>query len=195
MKRTLILIAAVCAVQVAGGTAVAQYPDCNQSFVIPPARLGLSPKNLEVATQFQYTLRMQLWNMAGAPEANWPAGDIVLEVAAPCPNPFTGLNPNGPSNANGIITWGPIELDRPGGSCAGANVVHIRIISVNCDYFLNSVTSPDEDGDGLVALADLSVFQQAFVNGGPTHQGDLNLSDGRPDLGDLGFFQRHFVAP
>ena len=47
----------------------------------------------------------------------------------------------------------------------------------------------------MVALEDLSVFQGAFVTGAPLYQGDLNLSGGLPDLGDLSFFQKHFVAP
>jgi hypothetical protein len=28
-----------------------------------------------------------------------------------------------------------------------------------------------------------------------SHEGDLNLSGGATDLGDLAFFQQHFVAP
>ncbi len=92
-----------------------------------------------------------------------------------------------------FYTWGPLSLDGPGGSCTGTNVVHVRF--ADCDQYLDKVTSPDEDGDGFVALNDLSVFQQAFVNGGPDYRGDLNVSGGPPDLADLTFYQRHFRAP
>jgi hypothetical protein len=47
----------------------------------------------------------------------------------------------------------------------------------------------------VVDIVDLGIFQQAFTNGAPTYQGDLNLSGGPPDVADLGFFQQHFTAP
>jgi hypothetical protein len=174
--------------------ALANVPDCNQSSFDVPTKLGRSPKNLEVGGTFQYTLGFTVRNSAGTPIPNWPANDVTLAVLAPCQNPFTGLNPNGASNANGTFTWGPASLDRPGGSCTGANVVRVQIISVSCDKFLTTATSPDEDGDNSIALTDLSLFQGSFVNQNNPHIGDLNR-DGAITLGDLAFFQSHFVAP
>jgi len=183
---TLTLFALLMLSNVAAG----ELPDCLQSTIDPPARLGRSPKNVEVGDpDFQYTLSFTVRNAAGTPILGWSAADVTLEVLAPCQNPFGPLNP-GPG-----LVWDAARLDRPGGSCTGANVVRVRLISANCTWYLNSVTSPDEDGNGSVALADLSIFQQAFVAGGPFFQGDLNLSGGFPDLGDLLFFQKHFTAP
>jgi hypothetical protein len=175
------------------GMALANVPDPQQSTF--DSRLGRSPKNIEVGNPvFQYTFDGTLRNAAGQPVANWPANDIELEIKAPCQNPVV-LNPNAASDANGNVVWNATKLDQGGGSCQSTAVVEIRIVSVGLFRTLNEVTSPDEDGNTLVALSDLSVFQQAFVTGGPGFQGDLNLSGGAPDLGDLSFFQQHFVAP
>jgi len=193
--RPSILITTLVALLALTGMALANIPDCNQSSIDTPARLGRSPKNAEVTDPTaQYTFKLTVRNAAGTPIAGWAANDVTLEVLAPCQNPFAGLNPNGASDANGKFTWGPASLDRPGGSCAGANVVRVRIVSANCTYNLNQVTSPDEDGDNLVALNDLAIFQQSFVNNNNPHQGDLDF-DGVIALSDLGFFQKHFVAP
>jgi hypothetical protein len=193
MMRPSILITTLVALLALTGMALANIPDCTQSSIDTPARLGRSPKNSEVNATFQYTFKLTVRNTAGTPIANWAASDVTLSVVAPCQNPFALLNPNANSDPNGKFTWGPLSLDRPGGSCTGAGVVAVRIISVPCNYFLNAVTSPDEDGDGAVALADLSLFQQSFVNQNNPHQGDLNF-DGSISLGDLSFFQSHFVA-
>ena len=175
------------------GMAMANIPDVTQRTF--GNRLGRSPKNVEVANPtFQYTYSGVLRNSAGAPIAGWPAADIVLEINAPCQNPVS-LNPVANSDANGNVTWNAVKLDQGGGSCTGANSADVRIISIGVFKTLTSVTSPDEDGGGTIALADLSTFQQAFVNGSPQYQGDLNLNGSAPDLADLAFFQQHFVAP
>lgn len=177
----------------AAGAALANVPDPQQSTF--DSRLGRSPKNLEVNDpNFDYTFSGTLRNAAGQPVANWPANDIELEINAPCQNPVV-LNPSGASDANGNVLWNASRLDQGGGSCTGTAVVEIRLVSVGVFRTLNAVTSPDENGNAVVALEDLSVFQGAFVSGGPLYQGDLNLSGGLPDLGDLSFFQKHFVAP
>ena len=175
------------------GMAMANIPDVTQSSF--GNRLGRSPKNVEVGNAtFQYTYSGVLRNSVGAPIAGWPAADILLEINAPCQNPVQ-LTPVGNSDANGNVTWNAVKLDQGGGSCAGANVADVRIVSIGIFKTLTSVTSPDEDGNGVIALPDLGTFQSAFTSGGPAHQGDLNLSGGVPDIGDLGFFQQHFVAP
>ena len=158
-------------------------------------RLGRSPRNTEVADPtFQYTYRGTIRTMAGAPVVGWPAADIVLEIGSPCPNPIS-LHPDGPSDANGQVVWGADKIDQAGGgACTGPSAVRIRLISIGIFKVLQEVTSPDHDGDGVVALPDLSTFQQAFINGGPQFSGDLDLSGGAPNLADLQFFQRHFTA-
>jgi len=175
------------------GAALANVPDTGMSTW--SNRLGRSPKNVEVANPtFQYTYSGVLRNNAGQPIPNWPASDIRLEINDPCQNP-TSITPDGPSDANGNITWSAVKLDQGGGSCTGVNVVFVRLLSVGVFKVLNEVTSPDENGDGVVSLTDLGTFQTAFINGGPQFQGDLDLSGGAPNLSDLGFFARHFLAP
>ena len=158
------------------------------------ARLGRSPRNLEVAhPSFQYSFNGTLRNELGQAIPNWPASDIVLEIRTPCQNPVT-LHPDGNTDINGLVQWGAAKLDQGGGSCSGPQMAIVRLLSIGIFKVLNSVTSPDQDGNAFVDLGDLSTFQQAFVNGSPLYQGDLNLSGGVPDLADLTFFQRHFVA-
>jgi hypothetical protein len=175
------------------GMAMANIPDPAQSTF--GNRLGRSPKNVEVGNPtFQYTYSGVLRNAAGTPIAGWAAADIVIDINAPCQNPVV-LTASGPSDANGNVTWNASKLDQGGGSCTGASVADVRIVSIGVFKTLTTVTSPDENGDGSIALPDLGTFQQAFVNGTPLYQGDLNLSGGAPDLSDLSFFQQHFVAP
>ena len=176
------------------GAAMANVPDPSTSTF--DNRLGRSPKNIEVANPtFDYTYSGVLRRSGdGAPIAGWPAADIRLDINAPCQNPVQ-LFPDGPSDGNGNVTWGVVKLDQGGGSCTGANVVQVRILSIGIFKQLNEVTSPDQNGDSFVALTDLGAFQSAFVNGGPQYQGDLDLSGGLPNLSDLSFFQRHFTAP
>ncbi len=176
------------------GMALANIPDPAQSTF--GNRLGRSPKNNEVTggAAFQYTYSGTLRNAVGAPIANWPLADIRLEINAPCQNPVQ-LNPIANSDANGVVTWNAAKLDQGGGSCIGAGVADVRIVSIGIFKTLNEVTSPDEDGSTVIDIIDLGIFQQAFTNGTPTYQGDLNLSGGPPDVADLGFFHHHFVAP
>jgi hypothetical protein len=175
------------------GMALANIPDPAQSTF--GNRLGRSPKNVEVANPtFQYTYTGVLRNAVGAPIAGWSAADILLEINAPCQNPVQ-LTPIANSDANGNVVWNANKLDQGGGSCTGAAVADVRIVSIGIFKTLNEVTSPDENGSTVIDIVDLGVFQQAFVNGGPGYQGDLNLSGGLPDVADLGFFQTHFNAP
>jgi hypothetical protein len=158
------------------------------------ARLGRSPLNLEVNNAtFQYSYSGTLRNVQGQPIPGWPASDIVLEIRTPCQSPVT-LHPDGNTDVNGLVRWGAAKLDQGGGSCSGPQVAVVRLLSIGIYKSLSSVTSPDENGNTEVDLPDLGVFQQAFINGSPLYQGDLNLSSGVPDLADLTFFQRHFTA-
>ncbi len=173
------------------GMALANVPDPQESTF--DARLGRSPKNVEVNDPvFEYTYTGVLRNAAGQPVPNWPVADIELEIKAPCQNPVV-LNPSS-TGGGGEVTWDRVKLDQGGGACTGTAVVEIRIVSIGLFKTLNEVTSPDEDGDTNVSLTDLTLFQAAFRNGGPSHQGDLNRSGGPPDLADLSFFQKHFRA-
>jgi hypothetical protein len=91
------------------------------------------------------------------------------------------------------MTWPAAMFDTPGGACV-APAAFVTIIPIGCVLAVPYVTSPDEDGNGIITLSDLGSFQAAFVGPGPLANGDLNR-DGVIGLADLGFFQRHFVAP
>jgi hypothetical protein len=161
-----------------------------------PQVLGRSPKNLEVESQaYRYTYRGTLMCPNGNPIAGWPASDIELEILAPCQNPIT-LHPDGPSGPQGEVTWGAAKMDQAGGgACHGSMVGLVRVLSIGVFQTLTTVVSPDINGNLQIGLDDFGMFQQAFVSGGPLFQGDLDLSGGPPDLGDLLFFQKHFAAP
>jgi hypothetical protein len=160
------------------------------------SRLGRSPKNVEVGDpQLQYVFNGTLIDQYGSPVAFWGATDIELEIRTPCQNPIV-LNPDADSNFNGELVWGAEKLDQGGGSCAGNAVVELRIVSLGVIYHrLDDVTSPDQDGDGLINLRDLGALQEAFFPPppGPLYRADLNL-DGEMNLADLGFLQSHFFA-
>jgi hypothetical protein len=160
------------------------------------SRLGRSPKNVEVGDpRLQYVFRGTLIDEYGAPVVFWPAMDIELEIMTPCQNPIV-LNPDADSNPDGSLVWGAGKLDQGGGSCAGSAVVELRIVSLGVVYHrLDHVTSPDQDGDGLINLRDLGALQEAFFPPppGPLYRADLNL-DGEMNIADLGFLQSHFFA-
>lgn len=175
----------------AAGLAGATSPDLGQCTWDP--RIGRSPKNLEVGDPaFQYVLNGVLRDINGEPIANFPASLLELEIFNPCDN-VDVRNPDADSGPDGSVQWGPAKLDQ-GGACTGNPAAEIRIFGVGVAkvYFL--VSSPDGNGDGIIGLQDLGIFQQAFVTQTNPHYGDLTL-DGLIDLRDLGFFQRHFNAP
>ncbi len=155
-------------------------------------QLGRSPRNEAVAPAHQYTFSGILRDSFGNPMPGYPASMVELKIIAPCQNPVTFL-PDGASNSHGELFWGPQTLTQGGGSCAAAATVRIEVYSMLFKT-LDAVTSPDQDGDGLVALSDLQTWQVAFVSQGPTYQGDLDF-DGLIALSDLQRWQNHFVAP
>jgi hypothetical protein len=154
--------------------------------------LGRSPRNAAVSPAHQYTYHGTLRNSLGEPIANYPAFQIELTIFSPCQNPAV-LNPDGPTNAQGQLVFGPETLAQGGGSCSGPQVVEVTVAGLLFET-LDSVTSPDEDGDGLIAVNDLQTWQQAFTGQSPLYQGDLDF-DGAIALTDLVRWQAHFTAP
>lgn len=153
---------------------------------------GRSPKNAAVSPTFQYTYEGVIYHPGEGPWANYPPEDIELRIVAPCANPVV-LHPDGPSGPDGLVTWGVDALDQGGGSCAGPSVLQVWMTDFELVFELGYVRSPDQDGDGFVALVDLVPWQQAFVNQQPSYIGDLDR-DNVIGLSDLLFWQRHFVA-
>jgi hypothetical protein len=186
-------IAAI-AVVVVAGTASANNPDPNQSSFGP--FVGRSPNNVAVGNPiFQYTYAGVLRNAAGQPISGFDNADVELRILAPCQNPIV-LNPDADSDANGNVVWGVAAMQAAGGgSCQGvgpdAPVVEVHVLGIGLFESLNSVTSPDEDGNDIVDLGDFVTLRAAFLTGSPLYQGDLN-GDGLITLADISFFQQHF---
>jgi hypothetical protein len=176
----------------AASLANATLPDLPQCTWDPG--LGRSPKNLEVGEPAaQYVLNGVLRDTFGVPIANFPASQVELEILSPCANPVV-LHPDADSAFDGSIQWGAAKLDQGGGACTGATAAWIRILPVGIMKIYTQVMSPDGNGDGIIGLQDLALFQQSFITQTHPEFGDLTL-DGVIDLRDLGFFQRHFTAP
>lgn len=171
------------------GTALANDPDPGTSFW--DVCLGRSPLNTLADPSAQYTYGGVLNNAAGQPIQGYT--DVVLEILSPCQNPVI-LSIDGPSDVNGNVTWGVATLNQGGGACASAAVVQIRV-GGQAFATLDAVHSTDMGGDGLVALSDLSDWQQAFVNQTPEHIGNCDCdAGGNIALSDLSWWQKHFVA-
>lgn len=154
--------------------------------------VGRSPVNGGVAQVYQYVFSGVLRDNQGTPIVAYPANLTELIILSPCQNPVI-LNPDTQTNAFGELTFGPLTLEQGGGSCSGPGIVELRVFGVTFKQ-IDSVSSPDQNGDGLVALSDLQVWQQAFVQQTPLYQGDLDFDDVIA-LSDLALWQAHFTAP
>jgi hypothetical protein len=173
--------------------------------------IGVSPKNHAVSSTYRYQFTGNLRDSAGKPIANFPAAQIKLDFSS-CLNPSTRSRDQMPADAdtdiNGTTYWS-LNLAFGGGDPC---LVKVRVQNVVFktlaahqglpDASLDGgVRSPDENGDGLIGLADLGIFQTEFVNTGTRldFRGDLaqanGVHDGLTTLTDLAFFQAHFVAP
>ena len=98
---------------------------------------------------------------------------------------FAGVDPT-------IMGHGPVPASKKALDKAGLKASDIDFWEINeafCIVALNCIKELGLDPD-----SDLVIFQQAFVNQTPLHEGDLNC-DGSIALPDLVRFQQHFVAP
>ena len=109
------------------------------------------------------------------------------------------------ADVNGVVRWGA-ALNFGGGDPCEVRIlvqnVVFKTLAAHQGLPNNSldggVRSCDENGDGLVAIQDLSIFQQEFVNTGTRQdfRGDLAQPfDGLTAIQDLSQFQQHFTAP
>jgi hypothetical protein len=154
--------------------------------------VGRSPVNGSVDPVHQYTFHGVLRDNQGIPVVAYPANLIELEILAPCANPVV-LNPDAATNVNGELFFGPLTMQQGGGSCGAPVVAEVRVNGLVFASY-DRIASPDQNGDGLVALSDLQIWQQAFVQQTPLYQGDLDFDDVIA-LSDLAFWQAHFTAP
>jgi hypothetical protein len=168
----------------------------------------VSPKNIFVPASCKCRFEGILRDAQGVPIQNFPASQVVLDFVA-CGNastrPLDRIPADENSDANGLVYW------EVGLHFGGADPCQV-LVRVQGDVFATvlghqglppagidgGVRSFDENGDGLVALGDLSTFQQEFVNNGQRfdYRGDFAMPcDGVTALSDLGCFQVHFTAP
>jgi hypothetical protein len=185
---------------------VAGTPDPNQSTW--GNLVGCSPKNLTAPAPARYSFTGTLRDGAGAPIAGFPAAQLELDFGS-CLNastrPANQIAADTDSDVNGVVRWATNLTFGGGDPCEVRvlvqNVVfktlaaHQGLPNAQLD---GGVRSTDENGDGLVAIQDLGIFQQEFVNTGTRndYRGDLGpVYDGLTAIQDLGTFQQHFTAP
>jgi len=170
--------------------------------------IGFSPQNncvsLTPATRYRYSGTLR--NAAGAPVANFPAADVVLDFSLctrQTSRPVT-IPADYPSSSTGVVLW-DVSLAHGGADPCGVRVLvggeefyvlaaHQGLPGPSID---GGIRSPDDDGDGDIDLLNLSTFQQEFVNTGARRDylGDLARPfDGITALGDLVTYQAHFAC-
>ncbi len=165
-------------------------------------RVGVSPKNLTCPPTAQYEYAYFLLDNTGTPVAGFPASQVELRFTAcnnPSTRPLNEIPADADSDANGKIVWS-VNLNWGGSDpCFVDILVQNTVFTTLPDEGTDpcgGLRGPDINGDGLVALADLSIWQQAFVAGGPPWQGDIAEEfDCLTALADLSVWQQHFIAP
>jgi di/tripeptidase len=175
--------------------------------------VGASPKNGTVAASFRYQFNGTLRDLNGVPVAGFPAAQMELDFTD-CMNPNTRpsnqIPADGPSDVNGNVTWS-LNLNFGGGDPCGPRVLIQNIVfkqlaphqGLPNNSLDGGVRSPDENGDGVISLVDLGIFQTEFVNTGARfdYRGDISQEanggpfDGITSLPDLACYQVHFTAP
>jgi hypothetical protein len=190
----------------AAKSAFGEAASAQQGVIAPP--FCVSPKNIGVPTSCKCRFEGILRDAQGVPIPNFPASQVVLDFVA-CANPSTRPLDRIPadenSNVNGLVYW------EAGLNFGGADPCQV-LVRVQGDVFATipghqglppnaidgGVRSCDQNGDGFVALGDLAIFQQEFVNVGQRfdYRGDLAMPcDGVTALSDLSCFQIHFTTP
>lgn len=178
--------------------AMAEYPHLGTS--VFPAGEGRSPKNAYFVslgdTVNAYRSEVTLKDWAGNPISGWPKERLALSIAN-CADTSSMNQPVADSDAHGRVVWAS-GLDT-GGSCQGSR----PNVTISVDYgdgsgfhklrVYNSVSSPDEDGDGDVDAVDCGTFWQAYL-GHVLYRADLN-GDGVIDIKDYNLFVAHRNAP
>jgi len=170
--------------------------------------VGCSPKNTIVPGGARYVFSGYLRDDTGAPVCGFSKTQIHLDFSeCTCPHtrPDDWIQSDVDSECDGYVYWSA-NLNF-GGSCPCR--IHVRVSGLifktldgdgtpvppsGIDGGLRSV---DANGNGIVALDDLSVFQQEFVNTGVRHdyRGDLAQPfDGITSLVDLSWFREHFIG-
>jgi hypothetical protein len=169
--------------------------------------IGMSPKNNCVGPAHRYRYTGTLLDAVGVPVEGFPAAEVVLHFdmcLEPTTRPIT-IAADHPSSPTGLVVW-DVSLAHGGADPCEVEVFvggvlfytlpgHVGLPNPQID---GGIRSPDANGDGVIALPDLSTWQQEFINTGVRRDylGDLARPfDGLTSLVDLGTFQAHFVCP
>jgi hypothetical protein len=166
-------------------------------------RIGVSPKNDSVTDLvYQHVYVFTLRDSTGTPIGGYPASQVELDFSGctePSTRPQDEIPADGPSSASGNITW----LSNL--TFGGSDSCSVLVLVQNVSFFTipgygmipeGGLRSPDNSGDGFVALSDLSIWQQAFIGSAPIYEGDVaEPHDDLVALSDLSWWQAHFIAP
>ena len=162
-----------------------------------PVREGRSPKNEYFAsrgdTTYTYTSKVILLDWQGSPISGWPKERLSLDITG-CTQDTTGNLPEADSDASGKVTWRR-GVDT-GGSCVPDSTVAVKLMIDYGDstgfhllHAFDSITSPDENGDGHIWAGDQSTFLSAYMTGN-VYKADMN-GDGVVNIKDFDFFMAH----
>lgn len=204
VSQCLILLAILTAF-VATPASSQQVPDPQQSSC--DQYVGASPKNNapNLPSQYRYAFNVMLRDAQGNAVVGWPASQLRLNFASTInPGHPQFAHPDGPSVAMGLVSFrdhldfggadpGPVTLEcDPTG--AGTTWVVLATAPGASTTSCGGVRSPDVNGDGVIGLSDLALWQQAFILGGPIAVGDLaETFDCSISLNDLAWWQVHFI--
>jgi hypothetical protein len=165
--------------------------------------------NSVVPEPYRYAFRGIIRATDGTPIANFPASMMELDFSAchePSTRPADQIQADRDSDEQGNVVWSQ-NLN-----FGGADPCPVRVLIQNVVFAVlaphqglpdeaidGGVRSPDENGDGRIAMDDLVIFQREFVNAEILRReywrGDLGpVFDGRTGLDDLCTFQVHFTA-
>jgi hypothetical protein len=166
-------------------------------------RLGASPRNLTAPPDYRYRYVYALRNQYDQPVTGFPASLLTLDFSGcsgPSTRPLDQIPADGPSDSNGHVTWS-IGL-----AFGGSDPCPVRVL-VQWQPFHTIIAadpgglrSPDENGDGIFAVNDLAIWQQAFVTLGSGGNASPYLCDcARPfddlcTVVDLIWLQKHFTT-
>jgi hypothetical protein len=202
--RSILVLFAVLLFAILPITAVAQigqpHPDHSGPLPLGLDRIAASPRNLHAPPGWQYSYVFVLRDEQGVPVGGFPAGMVELdfgECLQSSTRPLDLVPADGPSGGNGHVIW------RTGLHFGGSDPCPVHVLVQGNPFHTiiaadpGGLRNPDLNGDGLVALVDLTIWQQAFVaaaGGGSNTPYLCDLAPPHDDVcgvNDLLWLQKH----
>ncbi len=145
---------------------------------------------------YNCTITLTVNNSAGDPIANWPASDMWLEteaggMALPCP---AGTIADFNTDADGETTWNAGLLCGGASDHAGGELMQVMISGAPLEHdgmpiFVNSA---DMNGDGIVAITDVSYFAAIYLDPLDNDYAADYFWDGAVNISDLVMFSQGY---